>query len=172
MIARITLAVLMLAGLAGCSQSKNADETKAKPDQAIVDEVKARYGGDIETIAVAKIAGCDYLDLVARCFARDKAAMHELFELTMKAGFDGAASEGNSAVLGDVLRDQGDRFFGACLQMEPVETRKAIWNELMFDFGAGNAVATEEDIASDYPKTFAGFKPTPATASSGPEDGR
>lgn len=172
--ARLALAAWMLVGLLGCSHPQNAakDTATTKPDQGIVDEVKARFGGYTETIQVAKAAGHDYLDLVARCFARDESAMHELFDLTAKANFDAAAAEGNSSVLGDVLRDVGDRFYGACLQRESVETRKAIWDELQFDFGVGNSATSEQELADEYPRTFVGFHPTPTTASSGAEEGR
>jgi hypothetical protein len=100
-------------------------------------------------------AGYDYLEIVADCLLRDKRAMNKLFEMTVKAGFDAASGEGNANVLGFVLRDVGDRFFGQCLCAEPAAVQTAVRKQILYDMGCdGDYEAKGQDIHLAYPHTF------------------
>ncbi len=109
-----------------------------------------------DTIAVAKVAGHDYENVVNDCLARDKEAMHILFWLTKHAGFDAASGQGNAAVLGQLIKQLGDQFFSECLKRESQDIRKAVRDEIAY------AVTLEESSPIDcrefrtkFPLTYA-----------------
>jgi hypothetical protein len=140
---------LLVGLLAGCSPSNSSAKDMTRVG------VAERYGGYIETITVAKLAGYDYLEIVSECLLHKEPAMRELLEMTEKAGFDAASSEGHSAVLGFVLRDVGDRFFGECLAAEPSSVQQAVRKELLFDMGYDGDYEDKGDLVHHlYPKTF------------------
>ena len=151
-----TLLALAAAGLAcGCSAGQSLSDKSLPPRAAVQAEVERDFGGYVETIAVARLAGYDYLEIVADCLLRDRHAMNRLFEMTAKADFDAASSEGNANVLGFVLRDVGDRFFGQCLDAAPPAVRTAVREQLLYDMGCdGDYEAKGEDIHLAYPHTF------------------
>jgi len=139
----------------GCSGGQSRYGEPQPPRAVVRAEVEREFGGYVEAIAVARLAGYDYLEIVADCLLRDKQAMDKLFVMTVKAGFDAASSEGNSEVLGFVLRDVGDRFFGQCLGAEPAAVQTAVREQLLYDMGCdGDYQAKGESIHLMYPWTF------------------
>ena len=137
--------------LAGCA-------ARHPPAEALIARAsEAEFGdgeyGCSETIDVAAKAGIDYVATVDRAMKRDRQALHTLFWLTAHAGFDAASSEGNSAVLGNPLRDLGDRTFGSVLSTEPPATRSAVLDMLRYDFGV-DAGLKETWLTGWYPRTF------------------
>ncbi|MEX2213885.1 MAG: hypothetical protein WD768_07145 [Phycisphaeraceae bacterium] len=106
------------------------------------------YGCD-DTIAVARAAGYDYRKIVDGCLRRDGSDLHVIFELTTRAPFDAASAQGHAAVLGSILRRQGDTFFGGVLSREPEATQVAVRDYLQYDFAVD-----EREVAGWYPITF------------------
>jgi hypothetical protein len=141
---------LFAVAAAGCGQAAPSVDVAA-----ICQQVDARYGRFDDTLAVARAAGADYLDTVARCLQRDPRAMHTLFWLTGHARFDAASSEGNAQVLHDVLRDVGERFYAGCLNAEPAEVRDEVRAALLYDMGWGNVETLKfSEIQALWPKVF------------------
>lgn len=128
----------------------------AQPSRAAVRaEVEGYYGNYVETIAVARLAGYDYLSIVTDCLRRDPKAMHKLFELTASAPFDAHSAEGHSEVLGFIVRDVGDRFFGRCLLAEPPAVQRSVRESLLYDLGCdGDYEAMGRQIHRLYPHTY------------------
>lgn len=150
----ISVAITAVAVLAGCSDASKQEFHIPQADLVRVD-VETRFGGYSETISRAEAAGYEYKTIVTNCLMRRQSAMHKLFEMSKKAGFDAASAEGHSAVLGFVLRDVGDRFFGECLNMESIAVQQAVRENLLFDLGwDGDYGAKGEEAHSNYPKTF------------------
>jgi hypothetical protein len=135
---------------AGVSQGKATDQAAARRD--VID----RFGKYGDTICVAKRAGHDYLRTVSDCLLRDEQAMHELFVMTAKAGFDAASGEGHSDVLVYVLRDTGDRFFGRLLALESDSVQAAVRHELRHELGYDDTRSAADSVRYLYAKTFAG----------------
>lgn len=133
---------------------------KARTAGALVADAAEREFGDAaygceDTIAVAKKAGVDYVPTVDRCLNRDEQAMHALFWLTRHAGFDAASSQGHAAVLGSLLRQLGDRFFGACLAREPPDVQDAVRDDIAYDFGLDPPeIDSVPTLMKDFPRTF------------------
>lgn len=143
--------------VSGCSDGQKQDRHSQETALAEVtakNDVDNKFGGYVETIGVAKAAGYDYLKVVCDCLLRKEAAIHDLFVMTERAGFDAASSEGHSGVLGYVLRDTGDRFFGELLAHESESVQKAVRDDVLYDLGYGNWSITESEIRDLYPKTF------------------
>lgn len=150
----LCLAVITMA-VVGCSDTQAVKSTQnTKVDAATEQEVIANFVGYADTIAVARSAGYDYLAVVRRCLLRDKPAMHDLFRMSKDASFDGASSEGHAGVLGHVLRDAGDRFFGTCLEQMAPAVQQEVREHLLFDLGYGENALTADEIRRLYPKTF------------------
>lgn len=141
----------------GCAGSDGgAQPGSAQPSPAAVRaEIDGYYGNYVETIAVARLAGHDYLAIVTDCLLGDPKAMHKLFELTASAPFDAASAEGNSEVLGFIVRDVGDRFFGQCLSAEPPAVQRSVRESLLYDLGCdGDYEAMGQQIHRLYPHTY------------------
>ena len=113
----------------------------------------SRYGC-ADTIQVAARKGVDYRRVVDGAMRRDAGSLREIFWLTAHAGFDAASSEGNAAVLGNLLRYLGDGTFGSALSTEPIETRKAVQDELRYDFGLEESGGKDAWLVEWYPLTF------------------
>ena len=139
---RALLPYLALVAAVGCRGS-----TAARDNPAL---------GCADTIAVAREAGADYLQVVDGCLRREHRSLHRLFWLTRHAGFDAASGQGNAAILGTVLRRTGDDFFGGQLASEPPDVRREVHDSLLYDFGWGNTDITLSGLKGWYPKTFAG----------------
>ena len=142
-------------------------------DRLIANASASEFGdggyGCSDTIEVAASKGVDYRREVDRAMRGDGASLHELFWLTSHAGFDGASSEGNAAVLGNLLRYLGDGTFGSALSTEPTETRKSVQDELRYDFALEEGGGKDAWLFEWYPLTF-GTPPRklPVAASSPP----
>ncbi len=156
--------VAVAAGLLGCSAparerggnggSAAADPVAARAAQAEIGrEVRDKFGQYDETLAAAKAAGFDYLDLVTRALNRDNAALHELFKLSHAVEFEGEAVDDHAEVLGTVLRDVGERWFAGTLANEPDETQNEVRQYVAWDFGY-QTQADFEYVRSLYPKVF------------------
>ncbi|HOI55350.1 MAG TPA: hypothetical protein PLP01_08895 [Phycisphaerae bacterium] len=153
-LAGLCLAVA-LAWCAGCTKGNTLTSSEDNAaEAAAAQDVASRFAGYDDTLTVAKTAGYDYLDVVRRCLLRDEAAMGDLLQMTEKAPFDAASSEGHAYVLGYVLRDTGDRFFAACLAQETASVQKAVRDELLNDLGYGDTPITADEIRDLYPRTF------------------
>lgn len=127
-------------------------------DRLIANASASEFGdsgyGCVDTIAVAASKGVDYRRVVDGAMRRDPGSLRELFWLTAHAGFDGASSEGNAAVLGNLLRYLGDGTFGSALSTEPAEIRKAVQDELRYDFGLEESGGKDAWLVEWYPLTF------------------
>lgn len=146
--------MLCLTVTAGCDSGHHKETAPQESANAVKGDVVYQFGDYIETISVAEAAGFDYLETLSHCLMRRPEAMHDLLAMTETAGFDAAASEGHSAVLGYVLRDVGDRFFGECLARESAAVQGAVRKYVLDDIGYGNTSIPEGEIRHLYPKTF------------------
>lgn len=125
----------------------------------VKNEQSAQEICDDSAIEVAKKAGYDYVDVVKGCLVKNNESMHTLFWLTEHAGFDAASSEGNSGVLGALLNQLGDDFFGSCLTKESKEIQGTVRSMLLYDFGYTDYDSVETNaelkkLHEKYPKTF------------------
>lgn len=148
---------LATAGIAtGCAGSGGVQPGSDQPSPAVVRaEVDGYFGNYVETVAVARLAGHDYLSIVTDCLRRDPKAMHKLFELTASVPFDAHSAEGHSEVLGFIVRDVGDRFFGQCLSAEPPAVRQSVRESLLYDLGCdGDYETFGRQIHRLYPHTY------------------
>jgi len=129
----------------------------ARADELIARASVSEFGdatyGCSDTIYVAAKAGVDYKRAVDRTMRRDAKSLHTLFWLTLHAGFDAASSEGNAAVLGNLLRYVGDETFGQALSSEPESARIAVLDMIRYDFGIGEDLK-EQLLIEWYPLTF------------------
>lgn len=153
----MVLALAMAGVSAGCSDGNGGGQPARAQSarKAVRAEIEGYYGNYVDTIAVAKLAGYDYLAIVTDCLLRDDKAMHKLFEMTAAVPFDAIASEGNSEVLGFVLRDVGDRFFGQCLSAEEPAVQRTVREALLYDLGYdGDYEAKGQHINRLYPHTY------------------
>lgn len=151
------LAATALAGCGGAADSPRTAAADAKPDPEQVEaraDVQERFGDCLETIAIARIAGYDYMEIVSDCLLRKNGAVHKLFQMTARVSFDGDAAEGHAAVLCYLLRDVGDRFFGGHLATERTVVQQAVRNAVLLGLGYGNTEITADEIRQLYPKTF------------------
>jgi hypothetical protein len=149
---------LATAGIAaGCSDGNGVIQPVGSQParKAMRAEVDGYYGNYVDTLAVARLAGYDYLAIVTDCLLRDEKAMQKLFEMTATVPFDAASAEGNSEVLGFILRDVGDRFFGKCLSTEESAVQRAVREALLYDLGCdGDYEAKGQHIHRLYPHTY------------------
>lgn len=152
MTTRALFIILCLSALNGCSSEAMT------ADRLIANASASEFGdggyGCSDTIEVAASKGVDYRREVDRAMRGDGASLHELFWLTSHAGFDGASSEGNAAVLGNLLRYLGDGTFGSALSTEPTETRKSVQDELRYDFALEEGGGKDAWLFEWYPLTF------------------
>lgn len=151
MCSRLLPFLVMMSLIAAC-QSGNRDAQDVLISAAITE-----FGGGAceETVTVARRVGVDYERVIAGCLKRDKRSMHTLFWLSAHARFDAASSQGHSAVLGHLLRHQGDAYFGPLLAREDPEIRAAVHDRLFYDFGGGDWT-TWGILCEQFPLTFAG----------------
>lgn len=145
--------LLAIGATAGC-KAPPSTVLPPKGDAAAKDDVSARFGGYKETIEAAKAAGYDYIEIVTNSVLRQEDALHRLFEMTSKAHLDAASAEGHSQVLGCVLHDAGDRFFGERLSLETASVQKAVREYVADDLGYGHTSISVDEIRHMYPKTF------------------
>lgn len=94
------------------------------------------------------IEGVDLVALLDRCDTRDDSAMDQLFSVS-QTSLDGAAAEHYASVVGGLLRDQGDHYFGERLSRQCPQVRETIRDYLLFDFGVEPNL-----MAYWYPVTF------------------
>jgi hypothetical protein len=152
MSARMCSFVIVFSIIAGCSsQSQPADALIARASNS---EFGNGAYGCADTISVAAQAGVDYKCAVDGAARGNLRSLHTLFWLSANAGFDAASSEGNAAVLGNVLRYVGDGTFGPALTREPPATRQAVQDDLRYDFGVGEDGVKESWLTEWYPLTF------------------
>lgn len=148
---RCLLLSLAIFTVAGCLQSD--------AHRVLMEASSTEFGSGAylceDTVAVAKAAGHDYENLVARSLARDKQALHTLFWLTAHAGFDAASSEGNAAVLGVLLKRLGDQHFSECLKEEPQDIREAVRSALDYDMGFEDESIEYRAFRTEFPLTYA-----------------
>lgn len=167
----LTLAIL---AVLGCSPRRTPDPSPQQPasstpiSPAVANPVSGpadfdKSGSidsllDSDTLEVARAAGQDYGRLVAGALRKDPRSLHTLFDLAAHAGFDGASSEGNAAVLGALLKRLGDKSFSECLAREPQDIREAVRQDLEYDMGLdGVGISSPEYAAfrNAFPLTFA-----------------
>ena len=152
MTTRALFIILCMSALNGCS----SDAMTA--DRLIANASASEFGdasyGCSDTVEVAASKGVDYRRVVDGAMRRDGASLHKLFWLTSHAGFDGASSEGNAAVLGNLLRYLGDGTLGSALSTEPSEIRKAVQDELRYDFALEEGGGKDAWLFESYPLTF------------------
>ena len=83
-----------------------------------------------ECVRAGKRAGFDYPRTVDRAIAGDVASLATLFRFTDSGWCDGAAGEGNAAILSGLLQHLGDRRFASVLRAQKKDVRKAVFNEV------------------------------------------
>jgi hypothetical protein len=146
----------MVITVVGCSTSQRQSTVSLEASASLAaanKDVCDSFGEYMETIEAARAAGHDYLRVVSDCVLRKEAAMHELFAMTAEH-FDGAASEGHEAVLGYILRDTGDRFFGELLARESDAIREIVRRWVLDDLGYDSTPMSRQEVHRLYPKTF------------------
>ncbi len=148
----LLLTLAFAAFLAGCGTP--TDSSRALLAEASETEFGPSGQPCAETIEMARRCGVDYEKLVAGCLARDRKSMHVFLGLAIRGGFDAASAQGHAAVAGALLRELGDRFFGACLAREVPAVQADMREHLLYDLGYGNIDLTAEQIHRTYPKTF------------------
>jgi hypothetical protein len=162
----VTLVTMCCAALScfGCGKPDDAPTSQPTTAPAVrsVADVLAEAGltefgtpdGMADTIAVAKAVGVDYRKTVADCLANDSKALSVLLRLTRDVGFDAASAQGHAAVLGQMLRHAGDRYFGRCLASQPAAVKSAVRDYLLYDLGYGEGPITMRQIRARFPHTF------------------
>ncbi len=154
---RIGLVVILFAmTAAGCAASHSGDPSEA--GNLSERESGKRLYGDITTIEQAKRVGVDYQVILDGCTRQDGRSMHILFWLATYGNLDAGGSGGYSGNLGELLRYQGDGFFGHTLAKETPRVQEAVHNMLGYDYGMSEGPVKMEWLKKWYPITFGGYE--------------
>jgi len=102
-----------------------------------------------------------YTRSLDRALAKDAAGLRHLFRFTTTEAFVGAGAESHCAILRDLLRYLGDRFFARVLHSESAEVRAAVIHALDYAwsypgwqpsrFPATYRIAKHQKISSSPP---------------------
>ncbi len=148
--ASLVLVLLLTAPIALAKQTAPARESGGLLARAASNEFGVGCSLPDELIAMARVAGLDYIKVVNSATKGDVKALGRLMRFTTNPRLDGAYGEGHAAVMGELLRHVGDAKFALALGKEKAAVRAAVEEALRYDTGL-----SAKGLARWYPRTSA-----------------